>query len=393
MSDTFLTVRGFSTLPPLSLYIHLPWCIRKCPYCDFNSHHAGDSIPELQYVGALLRDLEQELPAIWGRRLTSIFIGGGTPSLFSPESLDRLLSGIRARISCLPDMEITLEANPGTFEQQKFNEYRALGINRLSLGIQSFNDDALQQLGRVHSGLEAHRAAEHAKKTGFDNLNLDLMFGLPGQNHHQALSDIQTAIALQPSHISYYQLTIEEGTRFHQYPPTLPESDAVWGRLTQSQELLAIAGYRQYEVSAYGQEGRQCRHNLNYWQFGDYIGIGAGAHGKISRADDGSICRRWKIRHPQHYMEHSGATGVIAGEQTIQDNDIPLEFMMNALRLKEGFEAPLFEAHTGCSMDVLQPKLQQALEAGLLTWNQSRDRIQPTEQGYRFLNNLLEIFL
>ena len=312
---------NFSSLPPLSLYLHIPWCVRKCPYCDFNSHEEKNGIPEKAYVAALISDLEQELPDIWGRQVHSIFIGGGTPSLFSAEALDELLSGIRARFSLQPNTEITLEANPGTVEAGKFHEFRTLGINRLSIGVQSFNDDALQRIGRIHGRKEALRAAEQAHDAGFDNFNFDLMFGLPQQNLDQAVEDINTAIDLEPTHISHYQLTLEPNTLFHHKPPVLPEDDLRWTMQEQCHEKLAEAGYGHYEVSAFAKPNRQCQHNLNYWQFGDYLGIGAGAHGKISNAQFQTITRRSKLRHPEEFLQKASRPERISSVQILKPDD------------------------------------------------------------------------
>lgn len=379
----------FSILPPLSIYIHIPWCVRKCPYCDFNSHVAEKNLPEKAYIRALLDDLEQILPEVWGRRIISVFIGGGTPSLFSPEALDELLSGIRSRIQCLPDMEITLEANPGTFEQQKFNEFHDLGINRLSIGIQSFNDNNLRALGRIHNSREAIAAVETAYQAGFDNLNLDLMFGLPEQNLHQGLADLQQAIELEPAHISWYQLTIEPNTLFHAQPPVLADDDSIAELQLQGQARLQEAGYQQYEISAYGKAGRQCQHNLNYWQFGDYLAMGAGAHGKISRGDDHSIRRYWKLRQPQAYLQASPQQRS-SGESLLNDDERLFEFMLNALRLKQGFDIDLFEHHSGLDRNLLEPGLRQAREKELVEFTGSH--IRPTDLGYRFLNDLINLF-
>jgi len=384
----------FTTLPPLSLYIHLPWCVRKCPYCDFNSHEVkstNGALPEAAYIDALLRDLEQDLPRIWGRRVMSVFIGGGTPSLFSPEALDRLLSGLRARLAINADSEITLEANPGTAEQEKFTEYRALGINRLSIGVQSFHDDALQRLGRIHGRDEAIRAAEMAHAAGFDNFNLDLMFALPQQTARQAAEDVATAIALEATHISYYQLTLEPNTLFHAQPPILPDNDLAWQMQQAGQEQLATADYEQYEVSAYAQTKRQCAHNLNYWQFGDYLGLGAGAHGKITDAAQQNITRLSKHRHPQKFMQTAGTAQSIQSERILTRKDVGLEFMMNALRLNKGFDTTLFTAHTGQQLALIEPTLHQAEEAGLL--ERSAKHIQPSEKGRRFLDDLLTLFV
>lgn len=386
-----MPVFQFTALPPLSLYIHLPWCVRKCPYCDFNSHALKDGIPETAYINALLADLEQDLPRIWGRRVMSVFIGGGTPSLFSPEALDQLLSGLRARLSINADAEITLEANPGTAEQEKFREYRALGINRLSIGVQSFHDDALQILGRIHGRGEAIRAAEMAHAAGFDNFNLDLMFALPNQTPAQATEDVATAIDLEPAHISYYQLTLEPNTQFYAQPPVLPNNDLAWQIQQAGQQQLAEAGYEQYEVSAYAKKKRQCVHNLNYWQFGDYLGLGAGAHGKITDAAQQTITRLAKQRQPQAFMDTAGTSQGIQSERVLTRKDVGLEFMMNALRLSAGFESALFPAHTGQQLVLIASPLRAAEEAGLL--ERTLKRIQPTEKGHRFLDDLLTLFV
>lgn len=376
---------------PLSLYIHIPWCVRKCPYCDFNSHQVRLALPERAYVDALLADLEQDLPQVWGRRVESIFIGGGTPSLFSAQSIDRLLSGLRARLTLRPDLEITLEANPGTVEQQKFRAFRAAGINRLSIGIQSFNPEHLQRLGRIHDHDEAVRAVEAAHGAGFDNFNVDLMFGLPEQSVDQALADIHTAIALKPTHISHYQLTLEPNTRFHKYPPPLPEDDDIWVMQEHCQEQLAQGGYDQYEVSAYARAGKRCRHNLNYWEFGDYLGIGAGAHGKITDPASGHITRLWKPRHPRSFLIHAGSSRGIDSTQQIRAEDIGLEFMINALRLTDGFPEDLFEERTHLSLAQLEPALSIAQERDLLIRDAGHIRV--THLGQRFLNNLIELFI
>ena len=381
----------FTSTPPLALYIHIPWCVRKCPYCDFNSHEAKSGLPEREYVAALLRDLEQELPAVWGRTVDTIFIGGGTPSLFSPESIDALLAGVRARVPLKPAAEITLEANPGTLEQGRFAEFRAAGVNRLSIGVQSFQDEALQRIGRIHDRRAAIRAAEAAHDAGLDNFNLDLMFGLPGQRLEQALEDLRTAVALEPAHLSWYQLTLEPNTWFARHPPALPDDDTSWEMQEQGQVQLAEAGYTQYEVSAYARAGRQCRHNLHYWRFHDYLGIGAGAHGKITDAQAQRIRRRWKQKHPQRYLEQVGTEAVLGGISELRPADARFDFAMNLFRLREGTDAAAFRATTGLAPDFLQPPLQQAMELGLLETLQ--DRIYPTEQGRRFLNDLLALFL
>lgn len=371
---------------PLSLYIHFPWCVRKCPYCDFNSHEVRGAIPEAGFVDALLADLEQELPAVWGRSVESVFIGGGTPSLMSAAGLERLLSGLRALLGLGPACEITLEANPGTVEQGRFAEYRAAGINRLSIGVQSFNGDQLQRLGRIHSPEEARRAAEAAHAAGLENFNLDLMFGLPGQTPAMALADVEQAVALAPAHISYYQLTIEPNTAFAHAPPPLPEEESLWTMQQQGQERLAEAGYVQYEVSAHAREGRRCRHNLNYWRFGDYLGIGPGAHGKLTIPAEGRVVRSWKQRHPQAWLE-----AAVAGRRELTRADLALEFMMNALRLTDGFETALFQAHTGMPISQVEVPLREAERKGLLEWR--TQRILPTERGRNYLNELLQLFM
>ena len=381
-------MQQFATLPPLSLYVHIPWCVRKCPYCDFNSHEARQEIPEREYIDALLRDLEQDLPRVWGRPVYSIFIGGGTPSLFSPESIDRLLSGLRARLPLDQDIEITLEANPGTFELDRFKGFRAAGINRLSIGIQSFDETKLKALGRIHGREEALRAAEAARAAGFDNFNLDLMFGLPQQSVEEALADIRRAIELEPSHLSVYQLTIEPNTLFHAHPPKLPDDDSIGEMQIQLQTKLAAAGYRQYEVSAYAREGFECRHNLNYWEFGDYLGIGAGAHAKITQA--GGITRLWKVKQPNEYLRTAGAPENIGGEQPLSRQHTVTEFMMNALRLNRGFPSRLFAERTGLPISVAARPLQEAEQKGLITWD--IETMRPTDTGFRYLNNLVAMF-
>lgn len=393
----FLGEAGFSSeaprialpqLPPLALYIHIPWCVRKCPYCDFNSHAASPVLPEQEYVDALLADLDQDLIHVHGRELGSIFFGGGTPSLFSAEALGRLLKGVEQRIRFASDIEITLEANPGTFEQAKFSAYRGLGINRLSIGIQSFQEEKLKALGRIHNGDEAIRASDMARQAGFDNFNLDLMHGLPDQSQDDALGDLRQAIALAPTHLSWYQLTLEPNTVFYNQPPTLPEDDILWDIQEAGQALLAENGYLQYEVSAYAQPGRPARHNLNYWSFGDFIGIGAGAHGKLS-APDGRIVRTWKTRLPKDYLNPKKAFK--AGEKTLSQEEMPFEFLMNALRLTEGVDAALFAERTGLSLDLLSSARQQAEQRGLLEADPTR--LVATARGQLFLNDLLQYFL
>ena len=379
---------GLAQLPPLSLYIHIPWCVRKCPYCDFNSHAASPVLPEQEYVDALLADLDLDLPAVYGRELSTIFFGGGTPSLFSAQALGRLLAGVQQRIPFAPDIEITLEANPGTFEQEKFRAYRQLGINRLSIGIQSFQEAKLTALGRIHTGSEAVRAADMARQAGFDNFNLDLMHGLPDQSLDDALGDLRQAIALAPTHLSWYQLTLEPNTVFWNQPPPLPEDDILWDIQEAGQALLASHGYAQYEVSAYAQPGRAARHNLNYWSFGDFIGIGAGAHGKLSHPD-GRIVRTWKTRLPKDYL--NPAKAFKAGEKPLATEELPFEFLMNALRLTEGVDAALFCQRTGLGLETLARARREAEQKGLLQVEPSR--LVATARGQLFLNDLLQYFL
>lgn len=381
----------FNALPPLSVYVHLPWCVRKCPYCDFNSHALKEDLPENLYIEALMRDLEQDLAKIWGRQVISVFIGGGTPSLFSAEGIDQLLSSLRARLSINANAEITLEANPGTVEQARFSEYHSAGINRLSIGVQSFNDDHLQSLGRIHDRREAIRAAEIAHAAGFNNFNLDLMFALPGQTMITAQKDVAIAIDLEPSHISYYQLTLEPNTLFYNQPPTLPNEETAWQIQRAGQEQLAEASFHQYEVSAYARPGQQCRHNLNYWQFGDYLGLGAGAHGKITDAAQQTITRTAKCRHPQEYIETAGSLISIQTERVVTQQEVGLEFMMNALRLTDGFETSLFPEHTGQPVTLVEKPLKQAEELELIEW--ANNKITPTEQGRRFLDDLVALFI
>jgi len=382
---------NFTALPPLSLYIHVPWCVRKCPYCDFNSHKSPDELPEDAYIDALIRDLEQELPSVWGRTIQTIFIGGGTPSLFSAEAYERLFSSIRALLPLSPHVEITLEANPGTFEAQRFSDYLDIGINRLSIGVQSFNDQSLSALGRIHDSSQAIKAIETAHKVGFENFNLDLMFGLPHQTEKSARNDVATAIALEPSHISYYQLTLEPNTLFYQQPPTLPDEDPIIDWQIANQQRLDNAGYQQYEVSAYAKNKQQCQHNLNYWQFGDYLGIGAGAHGKISDAAKQSITRRSKQKQPQAYIESAGTKNVILTEENIVKKDIGFEFMLNALRLTDGFPTPLFYQHAGLPISHIKQALEEAERLELISYD--IHKIRPTEKGQRYLNSLVELFL
>ncbi len=384
-------VFNFTNLPPLSLYIHFPWCVQKCPYCDFNSHELKDPLDEKKYINALISDLEQELPLFWGRSISSIFMGGGTPSLFSPESIDQLISALRARLTFAPDIEITMEANPGTIELGKFKEFNSAGINRLSIGIQSFSDDKLEKLGRIHGRKEAIRAAELAHDAGFNSFNLDLMYGLPNQSLQQAAEDIETAIALEPKHLSHYQLTIEPNTFFHHQPPTVPNDDKLWEMQVACQASLAKNDYVQYEISAYAKNNYQCQHNLNYWQFGDYLGIGAGAHGKLSNAAEQKIMRSWKVKQPRDYLDKATSKKRIAGEKSLTRDDATFEFMMNALRLNNGFETAIFQQHVGLPVSTIEKALKQAEEKGWINWDLKR--IKPTDIGRQYLNNLLELFM
>jgi oxygen-independent coproporphyrinogen-3 oxidase len=379
----------FASLPPLALYAHFPWCVRKCPYCDFNSHALKGELPEHRYVDALLADLEHDLPRVWGRRVQSVFLGGGTPSLISPAAIDRLLAGIRARIGLAPDAEITLEANPGTVEQQRFAGYRDAGVNRLSLGIQSFDDARLAALGRIHDAGEARRAVAHARAAGFDNVNLDLMFGLPGQTPDAALLDVRSAIALEPAHVSLYQLTLEPDTPFHARPPALPDEDGMAAMHELLPAALADAGFGHYEVSAYARAGRQCRHNRNYWEFGDYLGLGAGAHGKITHPS--GVVRTAKRRQPQDYLRHAGTAAALAEERRLTPEDAAFEFMLNALRLVGGVPAELFAERTGLMPGTIEPALGRARARGLL--DPDPEGLRPTALGRRFLNDLIALFL
>jgi len=417
---------GLKVPPPLSLYIHLPWCVRKCPYCDFNSHSLTPShsreeggVPEAAYIDALLADLERALPDIWGRRIHTVFFGGGTPSLFSPEGIDRILSGVRTLTQLIPGAEITLEANPGTVESARFKGFREAGVTRVSLGIQSFNPRHLQALGRIHDDREARRAAELAA-THFETFNLDLMYALPGQTLAEALADIDIALSFESPHLSVYHLTLEPNTPFgHTAPPDLPDDDLAADMQQAIEARLTEAGMQHYETSAYSRPGHSSRHNLNYWQFGDYLGIGAGAHSKLSFND--RMVRQMRTKHPQQYMQSllanpsvmaggldgvscqpgrtpvsritvgGGESGHIAVARTLTRDDLPFEFMMNALRLNEGVPSSLFQERTGLPLSVCIPALEQARERGLLEPDAAR--LKPTLQGQRFLNDLLELFL
>ena len=377
-----------AALPPLSLYVHMPWCVKKCPYCDFNSHELRGSLADSAYADALIRDLELALPQVWGRRVYSIFIGGGTPSLFPAATLDRLLADIRARLQLSADCEITMEANPGTFEADKFRDYAAAGINRLSMGVQSFNPGHLKALGRIHDDTEAWRAIETASKY-FDNINLDLMYALPAQTLAEAEADCRAALSCGTSHLSFYHLTLEPNTVFHRYPPELPDEDASADMQERLQVLLAEGGYGNYETSAYARPGRECRHNLNYWRFGDYLGIGAGAHTKLSFPD--RIIRQARYRQPQSYFDQLGRGSAVSEDHVVTRADLPFEFMMNALRLTDGFPVALFHERTGLEISSVHRELEAAEAKGLVA--RTHEAIRPTPLGRRFLNDLLGLFL
>jgi len=378
---------------PLSLYVHIPWCVKKCPYCDFNSHEKNTSFDEKKYVQALLVDLNNEYENQQNRTLSSIFFGGGTPSLFSAEAIHQVIEHAQ-KLFKFSDIEITLEANPGTFEQEKFNDFRRAGVNRLSIGIQSFNQTHLERLGRIHDGHQALNAIDTAREAGFDNINLDLMFGLPQQTVEQALADVITACNFGVPHISHYQLTIEENTYFHKHTPTLPENDLIWEMQTQCQNILSDNKYQQYEISAYAntEYNLPSQHNLNYWNFGDYIGIGAGAHGKLSATskDNLKIMRRWKHRQPQQYIEKTLKGNAVSGVQTLTEQDIVFEFLLNALRLKDGSNTTTFKKHTGLSFDLLKHAVKN-IDSSLLVLD--KNKICTTDKGFLFLNDVLENLL
>jgi oxygen-independent coproporphyrinogen-3 oxidase len=376
--------------PPLSLYIHIPWCARKCPYCDFNSHTQTGSLDEAAYVDALLKDLSSDQGLLAGRPLQSIFIGGGTPSLFSAASIERLLAGVAERVALDRAVEITLEANPGAMETARLPGYREAGVNRLSLGVQSLNPNSLRALGRIHGPDEVLMAVDRAKQSGFAQINLDLMFGLPLQSVEMAQADLQAVIGLNPGHLSYYQLTLEPNTPFYQSPPDMPDEDSLWQMQQQGHEMLHRAGYEQYEISAFSRPGEQCRHNLNYWRFGDYIGIGAGAHSKVSNRE-GVVMRRWKKRHPTDYLAAvDGAVPFLQGERRLLAEDLMIEFMMNALRLRDGVETKLFTATTGLGIECMAEALRSARQKGLMQPEQ--ERLCPTPLGFRFLDDLVGMF-
>lgn len=402
LNPVLATTPKLTALPPLSLYIHFPWCEKKCPYCDFNSHQVKDGVgdaeldakasrgfDEARYIKALITDLETELPRIWGRQVHSIFIGGGTPSLLSADGMNELLSAIRARVNLEPDCEITMEANPGSVEAEKFAGFAKAGINRVSLGIQSFQDEQLKALGRIHNGEEAKRAIEIALQH-FKSVNLDLMYGLPNQTLEAAKADIETALSFKTPHLSFYNLTLEPNTYFANFPPKLPNEDQIDAIFEQNLALLEAAGYRRYEVSAYAKKDQECKHNLNYWRFGDYIGIGAGAHGKVSFPD--KITRQVRERHPETYMQAIESKGnALIEAREIPSKDLPFEFMLNTLRLTDGVDTITFSERTGLPLNVVSKGLDEACKKGLLDTNPNK--LKATEQGLRYLNNLQEMFL
>lgn len=385
------------TTPPLSLYVHLPWCVRKCPYCDFNSHEfrgegGRGALPFDAYVDALVADLDFDLPLAWGRTVQTVFFGGGTPSLFPPEAIDRFLQLASARLRFAPNAEVTLETNPGTVEHGPFAGYRKAGVNRLSFGVQSFDDGCLQRLGRIHSSGEAERAVKAAQDAGFDNCNLDLMYALPQQTLAMAEHDVERAIALQPTHVSHYQLTLEPNTVFAaRTPPGIPDEDGAWDMQEACQARLAAAGFAQYEVSAYAREGRQCAHNLNYWRFGDYLGIGAGAHAKLTLGASQQVLRRWKVRHPGEYLLKAGTAAAVGGDDFLDAQRLPFDFMLNALRLNDGVPMAMFEARTGLPRAAIADTLAVARDRGWL--EAGDDWLRPTELGRRFGNDVIGLFL
>lgn len=379
-----------SVLPPLALYVHIPWCVRKCPYCDFNSHRAAAALPVDDYVAALLADLDRDAAMAEGRTIGSVFFGGGTPSLFPPEAIARILDGAAARVPFAPDAEVTLEANPGTIEHGRFDGYRAAGVNRLSIGVQSFDDGSLRRIGRIHGGDEAKRAIALAREAGFDDVNVDLMYALPGQTAESALADLDAALAHGPTHLSHYQLTLEPNTEFAKRPPALPDDEVVAAIEDAAEARLGAAGFAHYETSAYARPGRRCRHNLNYWTFGDYLGIGAGAHGKLTRPD-GSILRTTKIRAPQHYLGRWASGQSFGNVAAVPPSERPYEFMLNALRLAEGFDLGLFHDRTGLDPAAIAAPLAEGIERGWLA--RDGDHVAPTDLGRRFLNDVIQLFM
>jgi putative oxygen-independent coproporphyrinogen III oxidase len=378
--------------PPLALYIHIPWCVRKCPYCDFNSHEQKNDLPVAEYISALQADLEQDLPLVWGRTVSSVFFGGGTPSLFSGQAIGEILAMASSRVRFAPNCEITMECNPGTVEHDRFENYLLAGVNRLSFGVQSFDDGCLERLGRIHNAEKAREAVLRAQDAGFSNINLDLMYALPGQTLAMALHDVAQAIALNPQHLSHYQLTLEPNTLFAAKPPAgIPEMDDAWDIQERCIELMQENGYAQYEVSAYAKPGKRCQHNLNYWQYGDYLGIGAGAHGKISSGESGQILRRWKPKNPRGYMQSAGSLAGIGGDEFITEQNRPFDYMLNALRLVDGFSLKDFEFRTGLSRESIATEMHKAFSEQWLS--QDGDWIKPTELGMRFANDVMGLFL
>lgn len=378
---------GLLQTPPLGLYVHLPWCVRKCPYCDFNSHQVREGVPFEEYSRALIEDLEQDLPLVWGRPVSSIYFGGGTPSLFNAGHIDSLLSGIRSRLAVAPAAEVTLEANPGTIERDSFEAYKQAGINRVSLGVQSFDDQSLQKIGRIHGSEEVRVSLTSLRQAGLDNFNIDLMYGLPGQSTEGALEDIRQAIAFEPAHISHYQLTIEPNTAFAASPPRLPEEDASWDMQTRAAELLASAGYEQYEISAWSRPGLRSRHNLNYWRYGDFLGIGAGAHAKITDVPANLIRRLSKQRHPRQFM----GGRYRAEDRSIQDSERVFEYFLNRLRLNEPIHRDDFSARTGLAWSEVSVRVDKAISKGLL--NEINGHLYHSETGWRFVNDIQAMFL
>jgi len=381
----------FQGYPPLSLYVHLPWCVKKCPYCDFNSHTRPGQIPEKEYAAALLADLESELPDVWGRPVHSIFFGGGTPSLFSAAWYEDFLGAVRGRLNLAPDAEITLEANPGTTEHDSFSRYAEAGINRISLGVQSFDDTLLQAIGRIHGRAEVDRSIESIHRSGIENFNIDLMFALPGQSIEDARADVREAILAGPAHVSHYQLTLEPNTAFHANPPVLPEMDEAWEMQERCADLLTAAGYRQYEVSAWATEGRQCRHNLNYWTYGDFLGIGAGAHSKITLPAQDAVRRRIRQRHPAAYLKAMSGGTFLSDDRQLEADDLIFEFFLNQLRLYRGVDKKQFSARTGLPWSSVAARAETAVTKGLL--EEDERWLRPTELGWRFSNETQALFL
>lgn len=382
-------MQKFRVSIPLSIYIHLPWCVQKCPYCDFNSHEAKNGIPEELYVNALIQDLDEQLSSIQGRVVHTLFFGGGTPSLFSPQAIEKIILAIQQRLPMSSETEITLEANPGTIDQERFIGFRQAGVNRLSIGIQSLQDEKLKALGRIHNRDYALRAIEYATLAGFDNFNLDIMHGLPNQSINDALADVTDALRFSPKHFSWYQLTLEPNTLFHHKPPTLPQEEVLWDIQEQGKLLIDQNGYHQYEVSAYSQPGFECLHNLNYWEFGDYLGIGAGAHSKITDFENEQVVRHWQKKNPRDYLMKADTK--VSEKRIISDTDLVFEFMLNALRLTDGVSRSLFVERTGLSFSVIDSRIKMAIQKKLLEDN--AEKIKPTELGERFLNDLVGSFM